>query len=1285
MLALALLSGALGVAGAQPTAQAVKATGPINIDGLLDEPPWAGAPWSSDFTVASVAGDEEPLSVAAVQTRFKVLVGPDSAYVAVECDEPEIDKVKAETPWRDGAVWADDCIEVFFDPGNDGRYYHQVMVNARGAIYDSFSADYGLVHSRLWNGAFEAAGSIVREARKWRVEVRIPFGAVVLGGSAGATWLWNVSRERHAGGDLELTSWAPLRRNFHQPTLFGHMAGLPSDYSAFRFRVDEPQVNVSRAGSGRATLDMTLSVANETGAACEVLPTAALLEDPGRRVQAEPLKLSAGEEATVRFPPLEFTGSAPNTNVVFALTHPDGRLIRAVVKQLSSEYRPIALTVLRPCYRDCIYATENLKAIEFQVSLSAQVTQGSREVRYRLSDEAGRAVAEGTVPLANLAKPVSIDAATLKEGRYVLSVRALGQGGAEQAATGTTLRKLPPPPAGNEVRIDENRNVLVNGKPIMPIGWYGSIPTEDPRADVVALQDIQTPVVLTVPDASPVRKAFQEHGTYSIVSVENGRLFYSFNLWQAGKEALRPIQDEYQRLDEPSEDVKRMARELVECARGEPGLLGYYIADEPEIHNCRSAYLEAYYRYLAEIDPYHPVFVTNDTIDGIVTHGYKCADVIDPDPYSPEWDYVPNFLKKVNEVASRGKATYVTLWHSTGQTHFNREMGSAPPYPYRVFRNQYFASIAYGAKGFTAYTSPFFMPEIEYRYGLPYVWRELRFLEPAILSPAPAEAPTVEGAPDLAAWAREVGGHVYLILVQHKPGEVDAKASWGPLKPLKRLTVMSEGREVAVTDGSFRDHFGEGDVHVYTDDPAARDFPKVESIVAELAQREKDAAKPGNLLHWTRGTLARCSEGYYAPWFEQYYYYAINGITDDLGWYASHAGGKPSWITFTLKEPAEIGRVVLYTPNISDYELEFTAPGGRACRASVTGNKDTVVTHNFRPAIACLKLRLTATAVRPTKDGPKAPVLSEIEAYAEPGEGAVTPVEVVEAPARPDVKALFGGEGRALWVDHFTDFQTAPKYNWDGKDTKWVKPDTFLAEPLPGGGVKVACAHAQGWDSMTHIFPYEPAFRFFQVKLSDLTGEGYKFTSVGFSNSSGKPGYRGALNTNRPGLYTVDTHYINEAYANGTDKTCFIVLSTAGSHKNPDDTVTPGPEFTFGWLRLVDLPLDGLIVTLADGAPLPESLKPGDTLHFEIHLQEPAQDATVEVLTGPNYSPLAINGEGYVQLFSVDDASRVWVGEVTLGPGTGKFKPEGYPVVFRANIVGGKLSETMASAFVEFE
>ena len=56
-----------------------------------------------------------------------------------------------------------------------------------------------------------------------------------------------------------------------------------------------------------------------------------------------------------------------------------------------------------------------------------------------------------------------------------------------------------------------------------------------------------------------------------------------------------------------------------------------------------------------------------------------------------------------------------------------------------------------------------------------------------------------------------------------------------------------------------------------------------------------------------------------------------------------------------------------------------------------------------------------------------------------------------------------------------------------------------------------------------------------------------------------------------------------------------------------------------------------------------------------------------------------------MQLQRGDEKGKVWVGEVTLGTETGKFTPKGYPVVFRAVITGGMMTETFASAFVEFK
>ncbi|MBM4048514.1 MAG: hypothetical protein FJ279_25720, partial [Planctomycetes bacterium] len=242
-------------------ATAVRAAGQIRVDGALNEKEWELEAWNGDFTSSSAGAENvgDPRR-ADVQTRFKVLCDEQAVYVAVQCDEPNGDKIVARTTERDGTIWADDCVEVFFDPENDGRYYHQVMVNSKGVVYDSYSADYGLVHSRLWNGAFRAAGRVDAAAKQWTVEVQIPFSAIVLGEKAGSAWRWNVTRERHAGGRLELTSWSPLKRNFHEPRLFGVLTGLPSDYAPFRFALAEPKVSVSRAGSGVAELSLSVKV-----------------------------------------------------------------------------------------------------------------------------------------------------------------------------------------------------------------------------------------------------------------------------------------------------------------------------------------------------------------------------------------------------------------------------------------------------------------------------------------------------------------------------------------------------------------------------------------------------------------------------------------------------------------------------------------------------------------------------------------------------------------------------------------------------------------------------------------------------------------------------------------------------------------------------------------------------------------------------------------------------------------------------------------------------------------
>jgi len=1265
-----------------PVARSTRTAEPISIDGLLDEPAWAGAAWNGDFQDAR-PGRQGP---AAVQTRFAVLHDDDALLVGIVCDEPQPDRIVAQARAHDGLVWSDDCVEVFLDPGGDGRYYQHFAISSRGVWYDDTGADYGLVQTKLWDFPLTAAGQVDAESARWTLEARLPFAAMVLPRDVAPRWRLNVTRARRASGEEELSSWSPLTSNFHQPRLFGGLTGVDVDFTPFRWRIGEPQVAVSADGSGRKSLRVASSIGNDSRSEADVRPAAGLFLSDGAPAALDPVHIAPGAESTVTFAPLLAPADVRDPCVLIELRDAGtGRLLRSVVRRVSADYRPVRVTVLRPCYRNSIYATEKIGAIEFRVDLSADVATATTEVRWRLEREDGSVVSSSTVALADLAQPLSAPAADLEVGTYPLVVEAAGPGGV-LATERVPIHKLPPPPAGDEVRIDGNGVVRVNGEPFVGIGWYGEVPLNDPRPDAVALQNLQIPVVVDLASPEAVRQAFEEHGIRSVVSVELGRLLYTFELW---RDPTQTVTTEDTKLSAPSDKTRELMQRLIDAVRGQPGLVGYYIADEPEIHDTRSGYLEAFYRLLGELDPYHPVVVTNDTLDGITTHGYRCADILSPDPYSPALDYVPNFVKRCRSVMGPGQALWLTPWHSATDTHMTVPWGEGRPYPYRVMRNQALVSLAYGAQAWTGYTSPFFLEEPELRFGLPHIWREIRFLERALAAPAPTEPLTVEAEGELAGWIRQADGAIYAVLVNHSAVPVSARVSHPLLRGIDRLREIADGRDVPVADSALTDTLASGDARIYTTDPRAAGLPTVAAVEAEIAQARADSAKPGNLLHVSRGVRATASEGYYAPWFSQYYTYAINGYSDDRGWALTHAGGKPAWLELSLPEAAPVGRIVLYAPNLKDYDLQFAGPDGSIHRAEVRGATGTVLEHSLQPPLKCTRIRITAVAGH---EGAGAPQVSEVEAYSEPGAAPPLVLTVTQAAAeRPATFLPPPGqvEPNDLWVEDFTAFAPRPAFRWDGTDTEWVLDATkFAAEPLPGGGLAAHSTAAEGYAIAQHFFDYDPAHRFLQVAVRSIDGEGYRWFSLGFGSSSGEPGYRGAVSASRPGIYTVDVHSLHESYRTGAATQGFAALCVAGSSKAEAGGVAPGPRFVFDWVRLAARPTDGLAVTLADGSPLPDVIRQGQALLFHVVLAEPAQEVTVDAQADAGYVPLPLNGEPYVPLLRIGaEDGREWAAAVTLGPGTGTYDAQksGYPIVFRAQIRGGAIAETYVCAMVSVQ
>ena len=964
----------------------------------------------------------------------------------------------------------------------------------------------------------------------------------------------------------------------------------------------------------------------------------------------------------------------------------------------------LQLDLQRPPYRQTIYATQVDQVIDVGVKVPAALQGRVSEIRGRLLDAEDRelAVTRPGLPPTQLLR---FDVSALAVGHYTVAVTACDAKGAVLAEAKTTVHKVGRSP-GSEVRIDEHRNLIVDGQPSLQIGWYGQVRLDDPRPDVLKLQNLQTAVVVVYPDKSPVARLVEQHGIRTVVNLEPSRLVYAFELW---KDPQHPVPGEHTRLSAPSEPCREMLRKMIELLRDEPGLFGWYIADEPEINQFRADYLEAYYQTIRDLDPYHPVIVTNDTLAGIDSIGARCCDILVPDPYSPKPNYVPEFLERANRASRTGQGLMLTPWHAAQHTHFTGEFGAGLPYPYRVMRGQYLATLAAGGRGFLGYVSDFFLPEPRLRIGLPHLWREVRFLEPylhapsltrggetdslvalqvteASLEPKSSAPPTAALESDsdqpatknILSWIGKHENHVALIIMN---GDTVAHrvSVQHPLLTMPELHVVSEARTVPVRAGEISDEILAGEAHVYSSDPACQVLPSVEQIEHEITAFEDASAKPGNLLHFSRGVTAHASSGT-TPWFAQCFYYAINGITDDEGWHVTHAP-LPQWIELAFSEPQSIRRVVLYTPNLQDYDLQFRSQDGSVQTAEVRGNRLDVAEHLLAHPIATLKLRLIARTLR-AGSRTERPMVREIEAYADAGTNTGAALEVTNSSPPSDFVADTGNipepattDAPPLWDDDFSQFEHKPRL-YEGPERAWALNASEFPAKYDAASRALRCTttSAVGYAAMSRLVPFTNEYRYLQFSVPEIRGDGYKWLTIALSDPSGKQPARSAVQTLRPGRYTADTYALHDWFRQAGPKQALLSIY-----------VMKGIDYAFSDVRLVQQPTDGLLVTMADGSPVPRVLKIGDRLLFQLFLKEPATDAVVELQRDSSYEPVRINGEPYVQLLKAgrDKDGRHWSAVVTLGAGTDTFHVEGYPVLFRAAITGGALAETMSTLMVD--
>lgn len=210
-----------------PAYDIARASGPIAVDGRLDEDAWARAKPAGPFHARGGGTLREA-------TEVKLLWDDTNLYVAYRCQDAQI---AARILERHGPVSTDDCVELFVSPNpSKVKNYYTFEINAVGAMLNRCRTDWwrgpptwepeGIrTATSLPAGAVKIASASDRE---WIVELAVPLrnfarDAAHMPPRHGDIWRLNLNRTAGPGG-TESSTWSPLPtqvKSFHTPSAFG--------------------------------------------------------------------------------------------------------------------------------------------------------------------------------------------------------------------------------------------------------------------------------------------------------------------------------------------------------------------------------------------------------------------------------------------------------------------------------------------------------------------------------------------------------------------------------------------------------------------------------------------------------------------------------------------------------------------------------------------------------------------------------------------------------------------------------------------------------------------------------------------------------------------------------------------------------------------------------------------------------------------------------------------------------------------------------------------------------
>jgi hypothetical protein len=197
---------------ATPTVVIPRVEGPLEVDGVLDEPVWGQAAVLDGFHQFQPVDGRK----AEERTEVRLLYTAAALYFGVRAHDSQPATVRASVADRD-SLSGDDTVTIYLDTFNDRRRAFFFTVNPLGAQADGVRTEGTTNPSEIDGGdidgnpdfVFESRGRLTPEG--WEVELRVPFRSLRYPTGPGShTWGLNVERRVQRTGYVD--TWTDVRR-----------------------------------------------------------------------------------------------------------------------------------------------------------------------------------------------------------------------------------------------------------------------------------------------------------------------------------------------------------------------------------------------------------------------------------------------------------------------------------------------------------------------------------------------------------------------------------------------------------------------------------------------------------------------------------------------------------------------------------------------------------------------------------------------------------------------------------------------------------------------------------------------------------------------------------------------------------------------------------------------------------------------------------------------------------------------------------------------------------------